>query len=852
LLSFVSGAIAAIVATVQLIVPDALVILLVSLLSESHSGVTWSAVGRVLSNSNWPMFLRSDQTASQNVPRWVNLVIWVKPLTLSLIAVAAIVTPIGLYETIEASKDLESAAFFYIPDKGPMGLGTPLRSELGFSRVCGESDPIHQVCPGSSGSTKHSVNERGRVNSSTAEGLDYRIPHKLTELYQSGLTSQSPTVSSFFDIQARLFKVLVDKSFGNSTYLIDVYRHLGTFILDDKIQAVEGLVVDTQHPKIGFRNHTAPTNVQYGAEWEEDLLFLEPETKCVDVNISLQLEISPPSVHTMLRTAHLVDKGGFANMNITSPWPAWMMKKGWYGNTQENPALDWRAQAIGWSMNVLLAYFFNVTKPGEREAYMNSQVGKLFPVNVSYDSNPTKEIEVTRTYYTLVGNTMPPPNYKETVAPMDTHPFFFWPNPFNISELHFTLLPELCDGIGPTFDHKANMTTIQVMCGLMVGAAHPIRGEKTLIPQLGTMWEYPIYSCASTTKASIKNVRFRFNSTNNDAEPMKDLEVLDIVDKVYSNRNEMPLWGVEDANMRIDDVDPLWGLIDPSWKTSVNLSIVRAERLYLPAGRALTESPSSDGSDFIPAITGPAKAWARVYKGLDTSGDVDYSGKGGLALYNKWDKLSQTAEGAAQILNLIFTDYAANNLVGTRSQLTPTNRLPNLKRDDKIRPGEVPVRLYHRVIRYRWVYGIPAVLSLLVVAFIFVGAIVALLTGRGSIKFIKHYLWNLSAGRILTTFIYPGSSHMYSNTKEWIRVVGANNIIISHDGRPQGGFPVNTAEVGSGHGAVRTSYHRLPRHEPAKVVTNDAIELRSASESMKSVLDYDESRASSTDAVISR
>ncbi len=850
MLSFVSGAIAAVVAIVQLIVSDALVILLVSLLSESHSGVTWSAVGRVLSNSNWPMFLRSDQTASQNVPRWVNLVIWVKPLTLSLIAVAAIVTPIGLYETIEASQDLKPAAFFYIPDRGSMGLGTPLRNDLGFSRVCGKPY-LYQVCPGSSGSTKHSVNEMGRVNSSTAEGLDYRIPHQLTELYQSGLTSQSPTVSSFFDIQARLFRVMIEKDFDNLTYLVDVYRHLDTFVLDDKIQAVEGLVVDTQHPKIGFRNHTAPTNVQYGAEWEEDLLFLEPETKCVDVNISVQVEVSPSGALTSIHPAHLVDKGGFANMNITSPWQARMGKYDLYGDTQENPALDWRAQATGWLMNVLLAYYFNVTKPGEREAYMDSQVGKIFPVNLTSHSTPTNQISLGRSYGALLSEIDYYQTRNDTFAP-------FWPNPFKISYENFTHLPELCDGIGPNFNGKANMTNIQVKCGLMVGAAHPIRGEKTLIRLPGTIWEHPIYSCASTTKASIKIVRFRFNSTNNDPKPMKDLKVLNIADKVYSNRNEMPLWGVEDANMRIDNVDPLWGLLDPSWKNSVNLSVVRAERLYLPAGRALNEEVSlffrgDDGSDFVPAITGPAKAWAGVYRSFVLNdGGVNYSGKGGLALYNKWDKLSQTAEGAALILNLIFTDYAANVLVGTRSQLTSTNRLPNLKRDDKIRPEEVRVRLYHRVIRYRWVYGIPAVLSLLVVAFISVGAIVALLTERGSIKRVKHYLWNLSAGRILTTFIYPESSHMYSNTKEWIRVVGANNITISRDGRPQGGFPVIAAELGSGHGAVRTSYDRVPRHEPAEVVTNDAIELRSASESMKSVLGYDESRASSTDAVISR
>jgi hypothetical protein len=851
LLSFISGVIAAIVAIVQFIVPDALVILLVSSLSESHSGVTWSAVGRILSNSNWPLYLRSDQTASQNVPRWVNIIVWVKPLTLSLIAVAAIVTPIGLYETIEASKDLKSATFFYIPDKGPMGLGTSVSNDLEFSRICG-SLRNKFVCPGSSGFIIHS--RKGATKFIKSKGVDYKIPHKLTELYQSGLTSQSRTVSSFFDIQSRRFRVAT-KSFGSSTYLVDVYRQLGTLILDDKIQAVEGLVVDTRHPKVGFRNHTAPTSVRYGAEWEEDLLFLEPETKCVDVNISL--EATSVSDHVTMQNTDLfglVDNGGFVNMNITSPWQARTGKHNWYDDTQENPALDRRAQAMGWSMNVFLAYFFNVTKPGEREAYVDSQINKRFPIRVNSDLISMKQIALMRTYDTLMSV-----NYSLGAVGLNQSlgrntQVDFWPNPFAISSSNFTDLAELCEGFGPTFDGKANMTNIQVKCGLMVGAAQPSSGEGRFRSSLG-WWKFPIYSCVSTTKATIKTVRFRFNATNNNPEPMKDLEVLDIADKVYSSRNEMPLWGVEDANMSIVDVTPLWGLIDPSRENSLNLSTVRAERLYLPAGQPaddIGQYPSARDDSYLPAITGPSRAWARVYRDfVSGAGLVDYSGKGGFALYNKWVELSQTAEGAAQILNLIFTDYAANDLVGTRSQLTAPNLSPNPKRDD-IRPGKVPVHLYQRVIRYRWIYGIPAFLSFLVVSFILFGAIVALLTGRGSISRVKHYLWNLSAGRILAAFIYPGSSHMYSDTKEWTRVVGSNNITLSRDDRPQGDVLVTAAEVGSGHGAVIMSYHRVPRHEPMKVVTSDIIELRSASESMTSVSGDDESSASSTDAMISR
>lgn len=49
------------------------------------------------------------------------------------------------------------------------------------------------------------------------------------------------------------------------------------------------------------------------------------------------------------------------------------------------------------------------------------------------------------------------------------------------------------------------------------------------------------------------------------------------------------------------------------------------------------------------------------------AGYADYSGlTAGLALYRKWQALSMNAVGAAQIVNLVWTDIAANSVVGTR------------------------------------------------------------------------------------------------------------------------------------------------------------------------------------------
>jgi hypothetical protein len=52
-------------------------------------------------------------------------------------------------------------------------------------------------------------------------------------------------------------------------YVADSFRQLRSFVLGDKLQAVEGLVIDPERPAIGFRNHTAPVDARFGVEWEE-------------------------------------------------------------------------------------------------------------------------------------------------------------------------------------------------------------------------------------------------------------------------------------------------------------------------------------------------------------------------------------------------------------------------------------------------------------------------------------------------------------------------------------------------------------------------------------------------------
>jgi len=90
-----SAFIAAGIAILQFVLPNALALVLAGSLSDSHSAVTWSVVSRFLLSTDWPLALRSDTAASDTVPRRIAFLTYLKPFTLMLLAIAAVTTPLG-------------------------------------------------------------------------------------------------------------------------------------------------------------------------------------------------------------------------------------------------------------------------------------------------------------------------------------------------------------------------------------------------------------------------------------------------------------------------------------------------------------------------------------------------------------------------------------------------------------------------------------------------------------------------------------------------------------------------------------------------------------------------------------
>lgn len=382
-----------------------------------------------------------------------------------------------------------------------------------------------------------------------------------------------------------------------------------------------------------------------------------------------------------------------------------------------------------------------------------------------------------------------------------------YPNPFGVNSTQWSSISEhwiydivrtlslihipdtLCRGQGG--GDLANITNIVSKCGVLNGA--PIRndGSTSLMFDPGPEWSVSMYTCMSTVQATIKTVSFRFNGTNDD---LTGLEVISLVDKTYPTEDSKPLWGVENSEMYLKDGNPLWGLVSEERSKSLNLSTVRKESLYMPGRDGVIGWQNVPGVDFASIVLDMAYNFAFTTKG------VDYSGQSNLAMFRKWQELSKTPSTSAKILNLIWTDIAANMVVGTKS-LAPHENAKR-KRDDATGDASTPspVTNYTRRVKYRNAYGIPAFLSLVLIVACFTSIIYFVLFSGATPSTMRTFLQHTSADRLLTSHVGnaghaqrrtgydgytpPGEGDGYSDapTKVWLKGAGQRRFTLGGEG----------------------------------------------------------------------
>jgi len=788
---YVSGLIAASIFVLQILLPNILIVVVVGLLAKKHSAVTWSVVERNLLSSLWPTFLNADSAVSDKVELSILLLTWMRPLGLALIAVAAVVTPLGLYEEVVPDRQPQPAAMIYLPDTGPFGIGTLPRDHAGFNRLCGGFQPLQ--CPGTTVVIGYdeeydpidniTLLSNGTVPSS--EYYDTRIPELLGELYQSGLSQQPRSVSSFFDIETRQFTFRKQSSFGiKKPYTVDFFQYLKSIYLDNTLNPVEGLVTNTISGGVGFRHHTVPVVSGTAAEWSEDILFIEPEIVCVPLNLSYEFQLpwETDFLGPQLTNLSIVDEGGF--VDIVPEYPLLDLNE-----TQRDPQLWNRAYKAAWMTNAYTMAYMNITRPSPHAfAYLNSMVGQRWPVTEDQAMGASPYSANFQPYYGMVQ----PPTYTSNYT-FAKYPEANYSNPFGFSISNYTSIHVVCSGAGG--QDTANTTRPSVECGLVLGAARRTDGDESLAFVPGTWWRQPIYSCAGTSKATIKSVQFLYNMTVESRNTLEALSVQTIQDKEYEDVEHMPIWGVETVDVQYADITQLWGLVSPAEQKSVNLTTIQASHLYLP-GHMGSLNYQRQGYGYLPGASGPVDILESLFNTLSArDGTQDYSGATNVATLSRWREASKTAGGVSKMLSLIWTDKAANLLTGTRGwntqTLTPDSLLPSprkRKRQSQVAEDQtesrtlVSVTVYRRRVRYRWQFAIPAFLSITLVGLTSVGAFILCVLMRSTPAKINHYLRHLSTGRLLSAIQYPGESDQEASTEEWLSQVGHKPVEVDQQG----------------------------------------------------------------------
>lgn len=273
-----------------------------------------------------------------------------------------------------------------------------------------------------------------------------------------------------------------------------------------------------------------------------------------------------------------------------------------------------------------------------------------------------------------------------------------------------------------------------------------------------------MYACASAAKATIKTVTFRTNGT----EDLSALRVLEIREKAYRDSSRMPLWGFEETGLPLVAITPVWGIVSSAYEDYPNISTIRQPSLYL-AGQtgsgqmtSLEKAPWSQslpGSDFWSAAM--ASVYTDEFATKPGPGAMDYTGFSSVSLLDKWQELAKTPQGAARIINLIWTDLAAPAVVGTKGTLGHNNAgLANETATPMVRP-------IVRRVKYRLRFGIPAFVLAMVLLFITLLALASTFLRRSGLRNIERRLHQTSVGRAYSWMYWPQEDPMSLSSKEW-------------------------------------------------------------------------------------
>ncbi|KAK6365389.1 hypothetical protein LTS17_011361 [Exophiala oligosperma] len=610
------------------------------------------------------------------------------------------------------------------------------------------------------------------------------VPNNLSAIFSSGRNGDRSTVATPFDLEYRSYTLASDEKKQNSVLLnstaveprIDLYekRCVGDMqygdmlVLANDLVVRDGIVADMINGGLGFRNHTIPLDAHSGAEWSENLLWLEPESVCVSNNLSVEFKI-PSQGGSLSDEVYLVDQGGIVHMQVGYPYID-------LNQTQLVPQLYGRAHKGAVLTNFNLGAQLNVS-----EAHP-SFVGRRFLLPSAYYQ---PGVVSTGTFDSGIPGTL-----------MDTDPR---QNSSLIENIGLTT-----QGYGGQ-DH-ANISHIANQGGAVLGAFYNTDATNSggrFDP--GTNYSAPMYSCSTSIRAFIMNVTFFTNGTSLD-----DLKVQAAKPQTYETNVTTPLWAIEKTEgWNLSDIQPIWGLVGDEHEHDPALWTMRRDHIYLPAGSAALQVSGLLSSDSL-GCAAPINVLAMLY---NVFGDLntqvpDFSGSFSLPLKRKWQELSKTEKGIEKMLGLIWTDITANYITSSRNQLnskfSSTTTYVDRQAQDVPDTATVEVLAYSVVTRYHLRYAALAIAVLTMYVCALIMAIIMCITRRTTFHSLKSLLQQTSVGRAVVLERYKkdstGSQAKIMDTKTFVREFGDEKLDIAKE-----------------HGAVQYAPGPSQQFQPVKI-----------------------------------
>jgi len=769
-----------------------------------------SVLGRLLNSSLWPSILRTDSVTHRGVSKKVVLLSALSTLGSLLLAIVGPVTPLGLSTRVQSSS-AGLVRFKYAIDNSPIGQLKISRTDYVNNRLCGAFVLLN--CPGSYAGYNTISNATGEyaIPDGPDAYMSSAIAPNITEAFTSA-TNSSRTISSVFDIQYRLFTVW-ESTKSNETQWIDQgrpqtrgqFQYFQSFILDDRYEAVEGLIVDTKAGGIGFRNHSMPPSSDTGYEWTEDILWIEPDTVCVNTNLTLDFTTAL-SIGAI--SANLTDRGGFVNLPKDYPYLD-------LNHSQMDPMLYARAWKGAVLSNLNLLIYFNQTRghsyigkkygigdtfldlisPNQLSVQQFSDGTILMPTPLSFDTNSYN-----------FSNPNAVPKYLD-ISTCDQS----WVQSIDFADIWSP--GTVVSGFGGA--DNVSIETISVIGGLILGtgiqvdeSGNPLNGLPSVQINPLANWSRPLFSCATALRASVKRITFNSNSTS----VLSNLNIVNIEAISYASNDTIPIWAVEKPSLRIGDINPFWGIVSDKYASSASLMTIQKESFYLPASSSsiwgISSVDSSAGAD------APGGVLEAVYSPMFI-GMPDYSGTTNWALFLKWQSLSRSASTAGSIINLMWTDLMANAVVGAKGLFSDTDNTA-LEETGSATAVATPLK---DAIHYDFVYAIPAFVYFALYGATLTFAILLFVLGRVRIGMLRALLNHTSAGRAAIMERYPSEDRVLAKTSEWTRAFGQENVLFKKSqARHKASIPVK----GGGHnpplpqnkGPAVTELHKSDRRGP--------------------------------------